>query len=431
MHNGEKVEYSERVLKYKAEFQDVFTADEYDDMEEHESTPLHTAVQNQDFELIKRLLQNGFDANEKDGYEKTPIAWSEGAEIIDILVAHGADVNAQDYDGDAPIHRAALMNNVAILKKLIDCGADINIEGYNKWTALGIACRERAYESIELLKENGGRLGDEFKEMPLLHQAVYTCDLKKVKELLNHSIDINEPGYWGRTALHFASTAEIASLLIENGAEIDALDDEGDTPLAKTLSCECKGVPIEMISQLVNLFVANGADVNFTDEENWTLLHMVNSPEIAEILIEAGAEISAVGENNWTPLHCQIGDCEAELVRIFIKHGADVNARDSNGKTPLHKIHLEHKTEIAIPMADMLIEAGADINALDNHGDTSLHCIAKYWNADLVRHLIEKGADKTIRNQNNETPLDIARKNNLPLDDAAKKEHNAMIELLS
>lgn len=127
--------------------------------------------------------------------------------------------------------------------------------------------------------------------------AIGQCnDISDLKKCIEGGIESrNEKG---RTPLHDAamSEPELARALIEAGADIRALDEEGMTPLH---------------------FAASG-----------------NAPTVLRALVEAGADIEArKNEFGWTPLHFA---SEREAVNALVEAGADIDARDSDGDTPLH-----------------------------------------------------------------------------------------------
>nr|UVF58849.1 ankyrin repeat protein E2 [synthetic construct] len=89
----------------------------------------------------------------------------------------------------------------------------------------------------------------------------------------------------------------------------------------------------------VRILMANGADVNATDNWGDTPLHLAavrGHLEIVEVLLKAGADVNASDEMlGDTPLHLAAADDgHLEIVEVLLKHGADVNAQDKFGKTP-------------------------------------------------------------------------------------------------
>ena len=78
------------------------------------------------------------------------------------------------------------------------------------------------------------------------------------------------------------------------------------------------------------------------------------------------------------------------------------------GITPLHCACIKGSKNAV----DLLLDLGANINALDNEGNNCLHYAVNSNNPNLVKKLLIRGADKTIKNQKGETPYDLAVKNN-------------------
>jgi len=88
----------------------------------------------------------------------------------------------------------------------------------------------------------------------------------------------------------------------------------------------------------VKKHLADGADVNAKDDEGMTPLHFaayVGRREIAELLIAAGADVNATDKHVMTPLHKAAFVGHKEIAELLIAKGGDVNAKDVDGETPL------------------------------------------------------------------------------------------------
>ncbi|UYQ95048.1 ankyrin repeat domain-containing protein [Chitinophaga horti] len=88
--------------------------------------------------------------------------------------------------------------------------------------------------------------------------------------------------------------------------------------------------------QLITYLAGLGADVNAQNDEGMTPLHLVLYPEVAETLIQLGANVNAKSIDDETPLHIQVaeGEQQYDMVKLLLRHGANKNAKDVNGERP-------------------------------------------------------------------------------------------------
>ncbi len=117
---------------------------------------------------------------------------------------------------------------------------------------------------------------------------------------------------------------DIARLLIEHGADVNARTDGESTPLHLAVA--------NGHLDIARLLIEKGADVN-----DGGLLHSAAANghlDVARLLVEKGADVNARNEGGRTALHSAIAGGHLDIARLLIEHGADAEARDGQGRTP-------------------------------------------------------------------------------------------------
>jgi ankyrin repeat protein len=314
--------------------------------------------------------------------------------------------------------------NKEIVELLIAKGADVNVRGFGGMTPLNMADDEGEKKIAALLRKHGGKTGEELEggepvaeatqpEPPTgktpdisIHEAADEGNIEAVKKALAAGTDVNAKSF-GLTPLHQAASKghkEIAELLISKGADVNAKDNDGGTPLGEAIQYKRTEIAdllrkhggksraensIHIAArtgnhEAVKQHLAAGADVNTKNKLGRTPLSVATTKEIAELLIANGADVNAKIEGGWTPLHIAAQLGHKEIVELLLANGADVNAKAVNGGTPLHAAAFVGRKEIAA----LLIAKGADMNAKMEDGRTPLDVAIKYnktETADLLR----------------------------------------------
>ena len=214
-------------------------------------------------------------------------------EAVKQHIAAGTDVNASHsfngFDVGTPLHLAASAGRKEIVELLIAAGANVNAMTEDRWTPLGNAANK---EIAELLIANGADVNTKgARGRTLLHSTAN----KEIAELLiANGADVNAKDMDSFTPLHFASTKEIAELLITKGADMNAKGGMAE------------GIPLFMAAdkgynEIAELLIAKGADVNAEDNFGRTPLDKARRhPETADLLRKHGgktrAELKAEGK---------------------------------------------------------------------------------------------------------------------------------------
>lgn len=239
-----------------------------------------------------------------------------------------------------------------------------------------------------------------------LTDAIREDDAAAVKAALDAGTDVTSRHRRGATLLYAAAGSnalKVVALLLERGADPNAHDAGGRTPLL-SVACSPEGADV------ARLLVEHGADVNAGDTKGRTPLmqsvaiHASPMP-MPEVLLELGADLEARDAEGRTAFYIAAAWGPLKTVKLLIERGADVSARDNLGRTPLHEVsHGDPQAKVAL-----LLDHGADLEARDHTGATPLHAVVSghFPGADTAAALLERGADVNARDNAGSTPLDL------------------------
>jgi hypothetical protein len=163
--------------------------------------------------------------NARGGYEETPMhvaAKAGHADILSLLLEHGADVDVLNKGGRTPLHRASWNGKLEAGQYLLDRGADINarVRSNSGLTPLILAVMFGHVELARMLLKHGEGINtqDDVGRTPL-HWAVHKENIRAVRLLLEHGADVSVRRKSGHTPSQMSSTPEIKELLSEYGAK--------------------------------------------------------------------------------------------------------------------------------------------------------------------------------------------------------------------
>ncbi|KAJ3496601.1 hypothetical protein NLG97_g2546 [Lecanicillium saksenae] len=232
-------------------------------------TALDYAVMNSKIEVARILLERGAEKRLQGGNSGLLVEAVEksDAEMIQLLINYGADLNFQNEKGISALHMASSLGKAEVAQLLIDNGAEVNLHGGPFGSVLGCAavpCFQLG--SVRILKtptSNDDHLhilkiltrhgGTPTARSPLgktvLSIAAWWGNFEAMEFLLAHGVELHEVDLFGRTALFHAAAKDYSTdsveLLMANGAAPDIKDCYGNTPLimairngdARSVSC--------------------------------------------------------------------------------------------------------------------------------------------------------------------------------------------------
>ena len=336
---------------------------------------------------------------------------------VQALLDSGIDINAEAADGSRALPWSVHRDNSAITQLLLKAGAEVNSKNRYGVAPLSLAANNGNPEMVELLLSTGGLPNTAMAENEtVIMTAARTGVVASVALLIEAGANVNERESWrGQSALMWAAgegNLEVVELLVRNNADIAARSERGFTPLLFAAR-EGKTATVEALLDL-------GADI----EEAL--------PAGRAVVTENG--LSGAAQTGMTPLLLAIGSAHFETAALLLDRGANPNAAPL-GWAPIHQISWIRKAGQAgsnnptpqgsgiigsLEFTRKLIAAGADINAqvtrrppvgvsdLNMRGATAFLLAARTADADLMKLLVEFGADPTISNDDNSTPLMVA-----------------------
>lgn len=317
---------------------------------------IYSAILMGNMEKVEEFIRDGADVNEVNDWAPTPLAWAvrqDREEIVKYFVSHGACLHACKEVQETPLSYALQDQRKELARFLINSGADVNListmsddENIDYATPLDQAIELGWKDIAELLIEKGADINGQSNGggVPLIG-AVLTGNEEIILMLIKHGANVRKADMdhdFVRYAIEQANEADlahkksfityknIANILINNGADISRVGDDGCTILSLSALYGYK--------EIADLLLGHGADIHARCSDGETPLHFASDfggKEITAFLIAHGADVNAKANNGMTPLYLAARKGNADIVESLLRAGADVNMKSFLGRTAL------------------------------------------------------------------------------------------------
>lgn len=351
-------------------------------------------------DVVEWLLDAGADVNHKDKTGKTAIEYARNSDVADVLdvngylygalmghnyakvktaIQRGANVNAtRSYVGDTFLHDSIVFPNLGVpyIQVFLEAGADPNKANNEGVTPLLLAVQKRSWAVAEALLKVPG-------------------------------IDVNKADKSGNTPLLFASmNPGLVGLLMDAGADPTIRGGAGFSPYMVAIMNTQYVSASTMIAKGVARGISKEAIVNIKDNAGHNAAFYVKDAEGVEQVAFNGVDLTAKGIDGTTPLLYSLKTSQDPSIAIkLVEKGADVNALTKQGESAL--LWAMYRP-VYLQLAQVLLDKGININLQTPGGMTALMAAVKTNNIKGVQLLLERGADKTLKNNKGKTAFDLA-----------------------
>jgi uncharacterized protein len=379
------------------------------------NTALLTAAANGEATRVKSLLESGADPNAVDKYGSAPLhlvgAWQQfdliiggkeeqHAETARVLLSHGADINARRADGGTPLIVAAGFNHLDTANALVQAGADVNLRDKAGRSALTLALHRGADDVgivLPLLRKGA--------KVELIEALMMGDDA--AAQRLAPTADLSLCGPGEESPLTIAAlygNTEVVRELLRRKVDVSKTDKSGLPPVIAAIGAQfvqgqsgfdwMERDKRTGRAKLVRLFLRAGAKVNARGPEGETALLgavELRLTDVAHVLLENRANPNLTTKFGLTPLSTAVKSDDFALAELLLKRGAKPNLADDFYFLPL-VVAVSDREKPHLKIISLLLDHGAAVNDRQ-FGRTPIMGAAHEGTVEAIRLLIKRGAN--------------------------------------
>ena len=392
-------------------------------------TILHHACNKDRVDLVKDLISAGADPCVQDYRKYTPLVYAceqhsflcveylvnNTSQPFEQLINFNTGVNPRvltylkDSRAGTVLHYACKAGKVAVVKQLIGMGADATAKNKDGSTPLHMACQHGRLKCVQYLLS--------LPQSPITYSPKYFARISIARDVLISAFSMTDDS--GKVVLHHAckegNVEMVKRLLIPGAPTATAVDSEGYTPLH--FACQGGHVSIlQIFPDLVTLLTVKGSNgyiplhcacesgqlecVEYLIDNHWDLMKLAQAEESPSPLIIKRSHGPTIFQ-----LACQRNN--AKLVKKLSKFIIDPNVEDSEGYSfPMHLAMNPIDKTVLYSILESFKEAEWTIDTEHRKTKkTALHLACESGNIDCVEFLLINGADLSLKDCDERTPL--------------------------
>ena len=338
-----------------------------------------------------------------DGASLLDAAQSNDIDSAMMSIDQGVGVNTTSPDGATALHWAAHWGTTDLAERLLSAGALVDASNELGITPISIACRNGSEAMVDLLlKAKADAKGSEPSGETVLMSCARTGSLGAVEQLLAagaepNSFEVDS----GQTALMWAAAGghwEIVDLLIGAGADVNASSSGKFTPLmfaARTGDLKSAelllgaGAEVNAATEdgLSPLLIASASLDAITGSDYRLVVEESQHESVGALLLDRGADVTQSDQYGMTALHYAVEMNKPSLLRALLKRDADPNAQLTQG---------------------LPFRRGDYVGREAYDGASPFWLAARLGNVEMMRELLDAGADPELRQAWGVTPTMVA-----------------------